>query len=159
RDVVHVDFYRVELGRAILVEVPFETKGKAVGVTEGGELHVIFRRIPVKALPDKVPVKLTVDVSPLKIGDVIHVKEAEAPEGVTCALGPERTVVACAAERKYVEEETTAAVPGAVPGAPGAPGAAPAAGAAAAPAAGAAAAPAAGAAAAPAAAAKKDDKK
>jgi large subunit ribosomal protein L25 len=155
RDVIHVDFYRVELGRAVLVDVPFETKGKAVGVTEGGELHVIFRRIPVKALPDKVPVKIVVEVSHLAIGDVIHVKEVAVPEGVTIALGPERTVVACAAERKYVEEEV-APVAGAA-AVPGAPGAAPAAGAA--PGAAGAAAPAAGAAAAPAAAAKKDDKK
>src|SRR6185295_4160287 len=36
REPIHVDFYRVELGKPILVHVPFETKGKALGVVEGG---------------------------------------------------------------------------------------------------------------------------
>ena len=96
--------------------------------------------------------KLTIDVSPLEIGDVIHVSTIALPSGVTTVTGRDLAVVTCAAPEV---DAVVAPVDGAAP-AEGAAAAAPAAGAAAAaPAAGAkAAAPAAGGKAAPAAGGK-----
>jgi large subunit ribosomal protein L25 len=135
RDLQHVDFYRVELGRPIVQEVPFETKGKAAGVVAGGELRVIFRTLPVKASPEKVPAKIVVDVTNLQLNQAIQTKDLQLGEGVTVMLAPERSLVAVVAEEKRRGEEEAAAAPGAA-AAPAAAGkAAPAAGAKAAPAA------------------------
>lgn len=132
RKPVHVDFYGVDAAQEITREVPFIAEGKAKGVVEGGELVVIYRMLPLRAKPGQFPTKITVDVSPLSIGDHVKVKDLALPPGVSAALPPERNVVSCTTIRKRAEEEEAAAA------APGAPGAAPEAGAAPAAAAGAA---------------------
>ena len=84
----------------------------------------------MRAKPSDIPVKLAVDVSPLEIGDVIHVSAIALPAGVTSITGRDLAVVTCAAP----EEEKVATTAEAAPaeGAAAAAAAAPAAGAAAA---------------------------
>jgi len=150
REPEHADFYRVQLDRPVDVRVPFITTGKPIGLAKGGELHVVYRLLPVRALPEKIPVKIETDVSHLDMHDTVRVKELSLPEGVTVLLSQERTIASVLSEKKKEEEVApVAAVAGAaaVPGAPAAPGAAPAPGA-----------PAAAAAAAPAAKAEKGKK-
>ncbi|HTT70828.1 MAG TPA: 50S ribosomal protein L25/general stress protein Ctc [Anaeromyxobacteraceae bacterium] len=164
RELLHADFLEVVLGQAVKVDVPIVTTGKAEGVVAGGILTVSAHDIAVEALPDRIPVAIEVDVTPLKIGGSIHIADVKAPEGVKIKYATNFTVaVVTAPEKEEVVAAPVAAVPaeGAVPGAApaagapaGAPGAAPAAGA---PAGAPGAAPAAGAAAgAPAAAAKPE---
>ena len=164
RELLHADFLEVELGQAVKVDVPIVTTGKAEGVVAGGILTVSAHDIAVEALPDRIPVAIEVDVTPLKIGGSIHIADVKAPEGVKIKYATNFTVaVVTAPEKEEVVAAPVVAVPaeGAVPGAApaagapaGAPGAAPAAGA---PAGAPGAAPAAGAAAgAPAAAAKPE---
>ena len=124
RSAVHVDFYRVSRDRAVKTTIPFEVKGKAAGVVNGGELHVVFRRLPILALPDRIPARITVDVTSLEVGEAIHVKDLQLPEGVSITLPSARTLVSCQMEKKRGEEEATpAAAAGATPAA-GAPAAA-----------------------------------
>jgi large subunit ribosomal protein L25 len=140
RRLEHVDFLRVDLEAEVHVTVPLVLTGKAVGVTNGGNLHQSLHVIPVAAKPAAIPTKLEVDVSALDIGDALHVSDLKLGAGVRALLDARdalASVVAPKAEK--VEEAAAAPVEGAVP----AEGAA-AAGGAAAPAAGAAAAPAAG---------------
>jgi large subunit ribosomal protein L25 len=139
RKLVHVDFLRVDLNEEVHVTVPLVLTGKAVGTTNGGNLHQSLYRLPVAAKPAAIPTKLEVDVTALDIGDALHVSDLKLGEGVRVLLDARdgiASVVAPKAEK--VEEAAAAPVEGAVP----AEGAA-AAGGAAAPAAGAAA-PAAG---------------
>ncbi len=122
------------------------------GAIDGGQIRIVLRKLEVRAKPNDIPVKLTVDVSPLEIGDVVHVSTVALPAGVTVVTGRDLAVVTCAAP----EEDKVATTAEGAPADAAAAAAAGAAPAAAAPAAGAkAAAPAAGAkAAAPAAGAK-----
>jgi large subunit ribosomal protein L25 len=150
RELVHVDFIEVKLDRPVDVHVPLHATGKAVGVTKGGVLRVVYRTLPVRCLPDRIPVKLETDVAHLELGMHVSTKELKLPEGVSVLLPPEQTLVSVVAPEKEEVVEAVAAVPGA-------PGAAPAAGAAGAGAA--TAAPAAGAGAGEAAAGGKDEKK
>jgi large subunit ribosomal protein L25 len=152
RRLLHADFLEVELDRPVRVQVPIVTTGKAEGVIAGGILTVSAHEITVESMPTAIPVRIEVDVTPLKIGGSIHIADVKAPEGVKIRYATNFTVAVVSAPEK---EE--AAIPGAAPAA--AAGAAPAAGAAAAPAAGAAAAPAAGAKPAAAAAPAKADAK
>jgi len=144
RSLLHVDFMQVKLDHPVDVDVPLVCTGKPKGLVTGGILQQIFRRIPIRCLPEKIPLHVDVDVTELDMGDGLKANQIHLPEGVKIRLPEDQTIVVVAAPEKVTEEE-------AKPGAPGAPGAPAAAGA---PAAGAAAAPAAGAAA----AAKPGDK-
>lgn len=135
RNLLHADFLQIKLDQPIDVEVPLHTTGKAKGLTEGGILQQVFRKIPIRALPEKIPVDVTIDVTELAMGESLKANQIKLPEGVTIRLAEDQTIVVVAAPEKVTEEETAKAA------APGAPAAA---GAAAAPAAGAAAAPAKG---------------
>lgn len=150
REITHVDLLAIDPNKEVLADVPLEFIGKPKGAIDGGQIRIVLRKLEIRAKPSDIPVKLTVDVSPLEIGDVIHVSTIALPAGVTSVTLRDLAVVTCAAPELDV---VVAPVDGAAP-AEGA-AAAPAAGAAAAPAAGGkAAAPAAGGKAAPAAGGK-----
>ncbi len=110
REIIHADFYRVELDREIEQKVPFETKGKAAGVAAGGLLRVIFRELPVRCSPNKVPAKIVVDVSALGLHEAIHTRDLSLPEGVVVTLPADRSLVAVVSEDKRGAEEEAAAV-------------------------------------------------
>jgi large subunit ribosomal protein L25 len=155
RKLLHADFLEVNLAKPVKVEVPIVTTGKAEGVVAGGILTVSAHEITVEAMPDRIPVQIEVDVTPLKIGGSIHIADVKAPEGVKIKYATNFTVAVVTAPEKEEVVAPVAAV--GVPGAAPAEGAAaPAAGAAAA--AGAAPAAAGAKAAAPAAAPKADAK-
>jgi len=133
RELRHADLYRVTLESHVTVQVPLRANGKAKGVVAGAELFVLYRELPVRTTPDKIPTVIEVDVTNLDLNETIHVKDLPLPAGVSIALPQERSVISCHEARKKPEDEADAT---ATPGAPGAPVAgAPAAGAAAAPAA------------------------
>jgi len=141
RRLVHVDFLAVDLNAEVRVTVPLVLTGKAIGVTNGGNLHQSMHMVPVAAKPAAIPTKLEVDVSALDIGDALHVSDLKLGEGVRVALDAKEAIASVVAPKaEKVEEVAAAPVEGAVPAegaaAPAAGGAAPAAGAAAAPAAG-----------------------
>jgi large subunit ribosomal protein L25 len=126
RDVTHVDLLAIDPNKEVRAEVPLEFLGKPKGTIEGGQLRIVLRSLVVRAKPSDIPVKLAVDVSPLEIGDVIHVSAIALPAGVASVTGRDLAVVTCAAPE---EEKVVATAEGAAP-AEGAAAAAPAAGAA-----------------------------
>jgi large subunit ribosomal protein L25 len=144
RSLEHVDFVEVKLDRPVEIDVPLVATGKAAGVAKGGVLRIVYRLVPVRCLPDRIPAKIETDVTHLELGEHITTQDLKLPEGVTVRLPAEQTLVAVVAPEKEVEEAPVA----------GAPAAAAAAGAAAAPGGAAA-----GGAAAPAGEAKKEEKK
>lgn len=90
--VVHVDFHGVSADEEIESSIPVEAVGEAVGVKSfGGILEQLVRSITITCLPKDLPESINVDVSAMKIGDTIHVKDIQLPAGVTAA-DPEVTV-------------------------------------------------------------------
>src|ERR1700722_16213366 len=75
RELVHADFLQIKLDQPIDVEVPFVCTGKAKGLVQGGILQQVFRRIPVRALPEKIPVSVEVDVTELDINESLKASE------------------------------------------------------------------------------------
>jgi large subunit ribosomal protein L25 len=120
RELEHIDFIEVKLDKPVDVNVPLIPFGKAPGVVAGGVLRVVYRTVPVRCLPDRIPVKLETDVSHLELGQHITTQELKLPEGVTVRLPPEQTLVAVVAPEKEEVEEVAAAAPGAAAAAPGA---------------------------------------
>ena len=91
--VVHIDFNRISLTEKIEVKVPISAKGEAVGVKQdGGSLDHVMWELTVTCLPTQIPDQLEIDVTSLKIGDSIHLKDIKLPEGVTTKVDLESIV-------------------------------------------------------------------
>ncbi|UCG52147.1 MAG: 50S ribosomal protein L25 [Candidatus Latescibacterota bacterium] len=74
--ILHVDFQYVRKGQRLRLEVPVVLVGTAVGVKEmGGVLEHGPRVLAVRCLPKHIPENIEIEVSELKIGDGIHVKD------------------------------------------------------------------------------------
>src|SRR5450432_1348621 len=82
RRLVHVDFLRVDLDSEVHVTVPLVLTGKAIGTTNGGNLHQSMHAILVAAKPAAIPTKLEVDVTSLEIGMALHVSDLKLAVGV-----------------------------------------------------------------------------
>ena len=83
RQVLHLDLHEVAENEKVVVQVPVEAVGEAVGVkTGGGTLEHVLFKLRVKALPKDLPETLYADVSLLEIGKAIHIGEMKAPPGV-----------------------------------------------------------------------------
>ncbi|MPZ75317.1 MAG: 50S ribosomal protein L25 [Deltaproteobacteria bacterium] len=118
-EVIHADFYEVDLTATIQVAVPLHFVGKAAGVVRGGILQPIVREIQVECLPLDIPEFFNVEVSALDIGDSIHIEELPMPEGVTAVFESDFALVTVATPT--VEETpsaTAATTEGTVPAAP-----------------------------------------
>ncbi len=116
-EVLHADFYEVDLTAKIRVKVPLHFVGKAEGVVRGGILQPVVREIEVECLPMNIPEYFDVEVSSLDIGDSLHVKDLPMPEGVTAIYESNFTLVTVVPPT--VEEAPVAAevAPAAVEGA------------------------------------------
>src|SRR5205823_9263593 len=80
--VTHADFIRVDLTKPVHATVPIVLTGKAEGVKLGGIMHQVIRILPISCTPDKIPVKLEVDVTALGMNEAIHVSDLKLAEGV-----------------------------------------------------------------------------
>lgn len=91
---LHLDFQRISLTEEIEVKVPVEISGQAIGVTQdGGSLDQPLWEMSVVCLPTNIPEKIVVDVTLLKIGDAIHVKDIVLPPQVKTKHDPGTLVV------------------------------------------------------------------
>jgi len=113
-DIIHVDFNEISLTKAIKVNVPVTVIGESVGVKqEGGSLEHILWEIEVECLPTNIPKEIQVDVSPLKLGDSIHIKDLTVPSDVKVLNDPGAIVLSVAAPMK--EEVAVTPAEGEVP--------------------------------------------
>lgn len=102
-EILHVDFFRIQAGVEVELEVPIHLMGLPTGVKdEGGVLEQTIYMLPVRCFPDAIPEEFTADVSELEIHDTIHVGDLAVPEGVTVLLDLERTV--CSVQAPSVAE-------------------------------------------------------
>jgi large subunit ribosomal protein L25 len=107
-NIIHVDFNEISLTRAIKVNVPVVSKGEPIGVKqEGGSLEHILWEVEIECLPIDIPKEIAVDVSQLKIGDDIHIKDITFPSNIKVLTDIEAIVFSVAAPIK----EEVAAVP------------------------------------------------
>jgi large subunit ribosomal protein L25 len=84
RDVVHVDFLRVDPKKTIDVEVSIELTGEAEGVTRaGGIVQQLLHSLVVSTKPDNIPNSLPLDVSGLTLDGDLRVRDIVLPAGVT----------------------------------------------------------------------------
>lgn len=107
-ELLHADFYEVAMDEALEVKVPLVTRGEAYGVkTEGGLLDIVHRELHVECLPGDIPEHIEVDVTNMKIGDLVRVRELQVSDKIKLLDDPDTVVVAV--EHPRAEELPTAA--------------------------------------------------
>lgn len=109
-NLLHVDFNEISLTEMLKVGVPVEAKGEAAGVKDGGILEHILWEVEIECLPTQIPEKIEADISGLKIGDSLHVKDLRVPEGARILNDPELTIMSV---KPPLVEKVAEVVPGA----------------------------------------------
>ncbi len=103
---IHVDFYQPKLSEEVEVTVPIIFEGEPIVIKElGGTLVKNISELEVKALPQKLPHEIKVDIGNLKtFEDHILVKDLKLPEGVKI-LKESEEIIASVSPPEKVEEE------------------------------------------------------
>ena len=108
---LHADFYEVSMDKEITVDVPIHLVNTPAGVITGGVLQFVRRELAISCLPDKLVDSFDIDVSGLDIGDSIHIRDIELPEGIR-PLDEEHLTIAVVAAPTVVAEEAKEEVEG-----------------------------------------------
>jgi len=119
--VSHFDLQRIALTDTITAHVPLVFSGVEEVEREGGVLTYQTSELTVHCRADHLPETIPVDVSSLRVGDLLRVENLTIPEGVQVTQGADQVVVTCtsgAAEVEEEEEEEVAPAPGAEAPAP-----------------------------------------
>lgn len=109
RKLLHADFIQIKDGQKVDVEVPIRLTGKAKGVVMGGKLTEVFRDLPVRCEPSRIPVEIVHDITDLDLDGHLSAGELKVPEGVEILLSPKRTVAVIAEDRRAKAEEAAEA--------------------------------------------------
>ena len=108
---IHVDFMRFSATTRfeVDVEVRFENEEESPGLKFGGVLNVVMRTIPLICRPDAIPESISVDLTGLEVGDVVHISDLKIPADTELAVAdPEATVASVAPPTVEVVEEEEA---------------------------------------------------
>ena len=109
--VIHVDFMRVDVSRAVSAEVPLTLTGTSAAVANmAGTLLQSVQSLLIEALPMDMPAEIIVDISVLNALDsTLSVSEITVPGDVTVLNDPDDTVIRIAPPRLETLEDETAA--------------------------------------------------
>jgi large subunit ribosomal protein L25 len=91
---LHVDLMAVRMTEELTVDVPVAFVGLSEAVDrQGGVLLHIRETVQVRALPDRLPQALELDITPLAtFDDILHVSDLSVPDGVTLVTDGEETL-------------------------------------------------------------------
>jgi large subunit ribosomal protein L25 len=105
--ILHVDLYEVSMKKPIRVKVPVTVIGEVpLGVKEGGILHQPMRELHIECLPAQIPDHIEINASEFGIGQGVHVKDVEAPDGVKVLDDQDLMVVHIAAKMSEAKLES-----------------------------------------------------
>ncbi len=104
RDVIHVDYIRLDANAEVEVEVPLVLTGEARAVTDvSGMVDQTMFALTVLSKPNAIPTELTADISELVVGEAIKVGDIALPDGVRTELDPEETIASALVTRSTLE--------------------------------------------------------
>jgi large subunit ribosomal protein L25 len=93
KQILHMDFARVDVTELIETEVNVELRGLAPGVAEGGVLEHVVHSLRVRCPAGAIPDSLKVDISHLKVDEGIYVRDLTLPQGLTVDSDPDTLIV------------------------------------------------------------------
>ncbi|WP_371069829.1 50S ribosomal protein L25/general stress protein Ctc [Sediminibacillus sp. JSM 1682029] len=106
-ELIHADFYAVNMSQEIDVEVPIHLEGEAQGSKDGGVLQQPLYNLAVRAKPGNIPEEIVVDVANLQVGESITVSDLSANGDYEITEDEGTTIVSILTpDSGTVEEET-----------------------------------------------------
>ncbi|MBM7663423.1 large subunit ribosomal protein L25 [Bacillus mesophilus] len=119
-EIIHADFYVVDMSAEVDVDVNVHLVGEAQGVKSGGVIQQSLHQVSVTALPGNIPTSIDVDITSLDVNETIQISDIlkngnytinhEDSEVIASILPPkvEDTVEAGETQDGEVENEGTA---------------------------------------------------
>jgi len=104
-EILHIDFVQLNEAKEIKTQIPVAVKGTSLGAKLGGKQLVKMRKVNVVATPDKLVEEISVDASPLNIGQSIRVRDLSY-DGITFTDAPANPIVSIAMARGAKKAET-----------------------------------------------------
>lgn len=95
KDVIHADLVRVDLAETVKVSVPIEQRGTSKGSHEGGMIDEHLDHLEIECKVSEIPEVIPISVKELGIGDSIHARDVELPEGVKLVTDGDALVLNC----------------------------------------------------------------
>lgn len=100
-DVIHVDLQEVAMNEKLHVEVPVELIGEAEGVkNQGGVLDHLVHYLEISCFPADIPESILVDVSAMKLGDILTVKDLDIDRSKIEVLSDDDAGIAAVSQPK-----------------------------------------------------------
>ena len=78
----HIDFLLLEDGQTVKVEVPLRFTGTSPGVRNGGKFAQSVRKVKIKTKVENLVDELFADISELKLGESLRIRDINAVEGI-----------------------------------------------------------------------------
>lgn len=91
-DVLHADFYIVNMAEEMDVDVSVRLEGESKGEKEGGVLQQPFYEILVRAKPKDIPEEIVVDVSDLDVNDSLSISDLKVTGNYEFMVEPDTTI-------------------------------------------------------------------
>jgi len=111
QQLLHADFYRVDLNKKVQVKVSVRLHGEPRGVkVQGGVLDFVHREIEIESLPAEIPEHIDIDVSNMMIGDGVHVRDVIGDQKWTPISPLDMLLVHVVTARVGADEAVTPAV-------------------------------------------------
>lgn len=104
---VHADFYIVDMKQEMDVMVPVHLEGESKGQKEGGVLQQPEYELEVRAKPADIPEEILLDISDLDVGDSIMVSDLKDGKNYEILDDENTTIVAVTAPDKVEDLEET----------------------------------------------------
>ncbi|MDI9569738.1 MAG: 50S ribosomal protein L25 [Pseudomonadota bacterium] len=103
---LHVDFYEISMDHKLTAAVPLRFEGVPAGVEFGGELQILKREVSLTCLPSVLPEHIGLDISALKVGEALRVKDIPAMEGIDILDADEAILAMVAVTREAMKTES-----------------------------------------------------
>ncbi|MDA3824008.1 MAG: 50S ribosomal protein L25/general stress protein Ctc [Bacteroidales bacterium] len=89
--ILHIDFIEAFDDKPVIMNIPVEMQGIAIGLKQGGKPRLKRRTLRVKGIAAKLPDRLVIDIANVDVGDVIKVGDLDYPD--LELLDPHRSMI------------------------------------------------------------------
>ncbi|MCL2689360.1 MAG: 50S ribosomal protein L25 [Chitinispirillia bacterium] len=108
----NIDFMHINMNEKVTVDVPLIFKGVSTGVKDdNGILSQPHKSVKVECLPADIPESIAIDITNLKIGDSVHIRDLSIENIVFKHTAEEVLVSVTPPAREAAAAATTAAEP------------------------------------------------
>ena len=102
--ILHIDFIELVPGQHVNTLIPIVFEGGSIGVRNGGKLRKTLRKLSIRSTPENLPDNITIDITPMTIGEKVYVKDLEAANFDILTAGSS-VIVAVKTARGVIDEE------------------------------------------------------